>query len=93
MSKKNLTISIIGAGPGGYEAAILASKLGAKVNLIEEEAIGGVCLNKGCIPTKVFLNTANKVKEIKEISALDIETDPPEFNYSKVVNRKNKNIE
>jgi len=55
---KNYDICIIGAGPGGTAAAIEASSLGAKVALIEKDEIGGVCLNKGCIPTKSYLKSA-----------------------------------
>ena len=63
-------IAIIGSGPGGYVAAIRASQLGAKVALIEKGFIGGVCLNKGCIPTKTIIASANKYKEIKKLISL-----------------------
>jgi dihydrolipoamide dehydrogenase len=46
---------VIGAGPGGYEAAAHAGQMGKKVALVEKQHVGGVCLNKGCIPTKTFL--------------------------------------
>ncbi|GAH80620.1 unnamed protein product, partial [marine sediment metagenome] len=49
---------ILGAGPGGYEAAAYAGEMGKKVVLIEKEYIGGVCLNTGCIPTKTLLHSA-----------------------------------
>ena len=49
-------IAIIGAGPGGYVAALRASQLGAKVVCIEKQHIGGVCLNWGCVPTKALLH-------------------------------------
>ena len=48
-------ILVIGAGPGGYVAAIRAAQLGKKVGIIEREALGGICLNWGCIPTKALL--------------------------------------
>ena len=51
-------ISIIGGGPGGYVAAIKASQLGMKVALFEEDRLGGICLNWGCIPTKSLLHSA-----------------------------------
>ncbi len=89
---KDITISIIGAGPGGYEAAILASKLGAKVNLIENKELGGTCLNKGCIPTKIFLHTANKIKEIKDLKSLNIDTSDLIYNFKDILDRKNKDI-
>ena len=63
---KNYDILIIGAGPGGYVAAIKAAQLGAKVAIIEKEAMGGICLNHGCIPTKTFLKSAKVYKEVKQ---------------------------
>ncbi len=58
-------ISIIGGGPGGYVAAIKASQLGMKVALFEEDRLGGVCLNWGCIPTKSLLHSAEFIEEAK----------------------------
>jgi pyruvate/2-oxoglutarate dehydrogenase complex dihydrolipoamide dehydrogenase (E3) component len=54
-------VTIIGAGPGGYVAAIRAAQLGLKVALVEKESLGGVCLNWGCIPTKALLRNAEVV--------------------------------
>jgi len=51
-------IAILGAGPGGYVAALRAAQLGAQVTIIEEDNLGGVCLNVGCIPTKALLRSA-----------------------------------
>jgi len=62
-------IAVIGAGPGGYEAAIRGAQLGAKVYLIENDRIGGTCLNRGCIPTKTYFRNAeimNSLKRSKE---------------------------
>jgi len=50
-------ITIIGAGPGGYVAAIRATQSGADVTVIEKENVGGVCLNSGCIPSKIMITT------------------------------------
>ena len=58
-------LSIIGGGPGGYVAAIKASQLGMKVALFEEDRLGGVCLNWGCIPTKSLLHSAEFIEEAK----------------------------
>ena len=58
-------ISIIGGGPGGYVAAIKASQLGMKVALFEEDRLGGICLNWGCIPTKSLLHSAEFIEEAK----------------------------
>ena len=57
-------IVIIGGGPAGYVAAIRASQLGAKVSLVEENKLGGVCLNSGCIPTKFMLHAINLYRSI-----------------------------
>jgi dihydrolipoamide dehydrogenase len=51
MAAQNFDVIVIGAGPGGYVAAIRASQLGQKVAIIERENLGGICLNWGCIPT------------------------------------------
>lgn len=60
-----MRLAIIGGGPGGYVAAIRAAELGAEVFLIEEEFIGGTCLNTGCIPTKVLLNSTKIFNQLK----------------------------
>jgi dihydrolipoamide dehydrogenase len=65
-------ILIIGGGPGGYVAAIKGAQLGAKVGLIEKEAIGGVCLNWGCIPTKAMLKSAKVYKMMKNSESYGI---------------------
>jgi dihydrolipoamide dehydrogenase len=58
MASQNFDLIVIGAGPGGYVAAIRASQLGQKVAIIERENLGGICLNWGCIPTKAMLRSA-----------------------------------
>ena len=65
-----MRITVIGAGPGGYEAAIMAAKLGAEVTCIEKDEVGGTCLNRGCIPTKAFL-AASDVLETVEMCIRD----------------------
>jgi dihydrolipoamide dehydrogenase len=55
---------IIGSGPGGYVAAIRAAQLGMKTAIIEREALGGVCLNWGCIPTKALLKTGEIYEQL-----------------------------
>ncbi len=64
-------IAVIGGGPGGYTAAIRASQNGAKVCVIEQGRLGGVCLNWGCIPTKTLIEHIKAVKKAQEILALD----------------------
>lgn len=59
-------IIVIGGGPGGYTAAIRASELGAKVAIVEEKKLGGTCLNRGCIPTKVLAHASSVIDDIKK---------------------------
>ncbi|WP_026677100.1 dihydrolipoyl dehydrogenase [Fictibacillus gelatini] len=65
---------IIGGGPGGYNAAIRAAQLGMEVTLIEKEKLGGVCLNKGCIPSKVLTYAASQYKGVHQLNGMGIET-------------------
>ena len=81
---------IIGAGPGGYEAAALAGKMGVKTILIEKEYIGGSCLNVGCIPTKTFLRSSRLFAECRNGDAYGVEIPSAVFNLEAVVRRKNK---
>ena len=81
---------IIGAGPGGYEAALYAGKKGKKVLLIEKEYIGGTCLNVGCIPTKTLLHSAKIYHEAQEAHKFGINLKDPAFDMPTVINRKNK---
>ena len=63
---------IIGGGPGGYSAAIRGAQLGLSVTLIEQAEMGGVCLNEGCIPSKIFTHAAAKRSEIAHLQDLGI---------------------
>ena len=58
MSRNNFDVVVIGAGPGGYVAAIRSAQLGLKTAIVEKEHMGGICLNWGCIPTKAMLRSA-----------------------------------
>ena len=58
-------VAVLGGGPAGYVAAIRAAQLGAKAVLFEDDTVGGTCLNRGCIPTKTYLKTAETLKEIR----------------------------
>ena len=85
-------VIIIGAGPGGYVAAIRAAQLGMKVACIEKEAtLGGTCLNIGCIPSKALLNSSEKFIEISQhAEEHGIKIGKTEFNLSKLMQRKEK---
>lgn len=90
---KKYDFGIIGAGPAGYTAAIRASQLGKSVVLFEKENLGGVCLNKGCIPTKTFLHCADVYNSLKKASNLGIEIENFSLNFEKAVERKDKTVE
>lgn len=79
---------VIGAGPGGYAAAIRAAQLGAKVTLVEKEHFGGVCLNKGCIPTKALYRNAELLENMKNMDQFGIKIDSYGLDFSKVQERK-----
>lgn len=81
---------IIGGGPGGYEAAIRAAQLGAKVTLIENDKLGGTCLNRGCIPTKAFYKNAEAVNSLKNMNELGISLGEYTFDMVKAKERKNE---
>jgi len=85
-------IAIIGAGPGGYIAAIRAAQLGASVVLIEKDALGGTCLNRGCIPTKTLLSAADKINEFKKFSKFGIKANFEGIDFDKLLKRKNITI-
>ena len=84
-------IAVLGAGPGGYVAAIRAAQLGARVTVIESHALGGVCLNWGCIPSKALLSVVelgDKVKKSEDMGLLV--PGPVTYDLARMVARKNK---
>jgi dihydrolipoamide dehydrogenase len=86
-----MKIAILGGGPGGYVAAIRASQLGAEVTVIEKERLGGTCLNKGCIPTKVLLHTAEQLETInKDSKEIGIDVADAAINWKQLQKRKDK---
>lgn len=83
-------IIIIGAGPGGYVAAIRAAQLGAQVTVVEEQAVGGVCLNWGCIPSKTLLNLVDLGERARHAEAWGLTFEGPiGFNLKRMMARKN----
>ncbi|HEY7831978.1 MAG TPA: dihydrolipoyl dehydrogenase [Ktedonobacterales bacterium] len=82
---------VIGAGPGGYVAAIRAAQLGARVAIVEKQYIGGTCLNVGCIPSKALLHIAQLYTQIQESAKLGIQlASPPTFDMRTAVAFKDK---
>jgi dihydrolipoamide dehydrogenase len=90
MEKKKYKIAIIGSGPGGYVAALRAGQLGAETVLIEKEALGGTCLNWGCIPTKAFVRSAEVFADIQNAEDFGIKVEKAELDFPAVVKRKDK---
>lgn len=84
---KKFDVLVIGSGPGGYVAAIRASQLGKKVGIVEMDKMGGVCLNRGCIPTKAVLKSAHAVHEIADFKELGINVDLKSVDGSQAVKR------
>src|SRR6266705_4821614 len=91
MTSKQYDVAVIGAGPGGYVAAIRAAQLGAKVAIVEKQYLGGTCLNVGCIPSKAMLHIAEVLHEMQSLDELGIHLpQPPTFDMRKAVTFKDK---
>lgn len=84
-----MKLTIIGAGPGGYETALAAASAGLEVVLVSDSPVGGVCLNEGCIPTKTFCRNAELLDNLKDASEFGINTGEISLDFAKVIERKN----
>lgn len=78
-------VMVIGAGPGGYVAAIRAAKLGLHVAVVEEDRAGGTCLNRGCIPAKAMIHAAETYRSAREADQFGVETGRVSFDYGKIL--------
>ena len=78
-------VMVIGAGPGGYVAAIRAAKLGLHVAVVEEDRAGGTCLNRGCIPAKAMIHAAETYRSAREADRFGVETGRVSFDYGKIL--------
>ena len=91
MANTHYNVAVIGAGPGGYVAAIRAAQLGAKVAIVEKQYLGGTCLNVGCIPSKAMLHIAEVMYSMESLGELGINLpQPPTFDMRKAVAFKDK---
>lgn len=90
---RKFDIAVIGGGPGGYPAAIKAAQSGKSVALIEAGLLGGTCLNRGCIPSKTLLAGAEIVRRIKGAQEYGIHVEKFSFDYSKMVDKKDRVVE
>ncbi|MGH7120514.1 MAG: dihydrolipoyl dehydrogenase [Acetobacteraceae bacterium] len=87
MAETNFDLIVLGAGPGGYVAAIRAAQLGMKTAVVERENLGGICLNWGCIPTKALLRAAEIHHLLHHLSDFGFAADNPRFEFDKLVKR------
>lgn len=85
-----MKVIVIGGGPGGYVAALKAAILGAETILVEKDQVGGTCLNRGCIPTKSFLQSADCLNQVMNARLFGVMSGTVEVDYAKVLNRKNQ---
>ncbi len=88
---KHYTIAVLGAGPGGYVAALKAAQMGASVALVEKEHLGGTCLNYGCIPSKALLGSAELMHHVQHAAEMGIDVPSGAVvNWPKIQARKDK---
>lgn len=87
MSETSFDLIVIGAGPGGYVAAIRAAQLGLKTAVVEREHLGGICLNWGCIPTKALLRSADVFRTIKHAKSYGLKVQGAEADLQAIVER------
>lgn len=81
-------VLVVGGGPGGYVAAIRAAQMGKKVTLVDKAELGGVCLNRGCIPSKALIHAADEVHNMKNSSHMGIEVDGVKINFTDMIKWK-----
>ena len=89
----NFEYGIIGGGPAGYTAAMNLAKRGHSVVLFEKDKLGGTCMNRGCIPTKSILHSAEIYSNLKKAFEFGISVDLSNFEYSKVIEKKDRTVE
>jgi dihydrolipoamide dehydrogenase len=93
MVSEKIDLTIIGGGPGGYVAAIRASKLGLKAAVVEGDKVGGVCLNYGCVPTKSLYRTARFIEEANKAETFGVNISAPGLDFKKTMTRKEKIVD
>lgn len=90
MSEFNYDLLIIGAGPGGYEAAFYAAELGMKVAIVEKDRLGGTCLNRGCIPTKALMHSSDVYRDAAHGAEVGVEVEGLKANRRRIGERKDE---
>src|SRR4029077_13425044 len=84
---------VIGGGPGGYCAALYGASAGLNIALVERDALGGTCLNRGCIPAKAFLETAAVFRHVAHAGDFGVEASAPQINFATTQARKRKIVD
>ena len=87
MADYDFDVLVIGAGPGGYVAAIRSAQLGHKTAIIEKDKLGGICLNWGCIPTKALLKSSEVYSTIKKSDYYGVTAENVSFNFKNIIDR------
>lgn len=87
MASQSRDLIVLGSGPGGYVAAIRASQLGRNVSIVERDALGGVCLNWGCIPSKALLKSAQLFNDLKHASSFGFTTGDVSVDFKRIIER------
>ncbi len=93
MAEEKIDVLFLGGGTGGYEAAIRAAQSGLKTAVVEKEKVGGVCLHKGCIPSKALLRTAELAATLREAEEFGIKAGAPEVDFGRAQERKQKIVD
>ena len=93
MAEEKIDVLFLGGGTGGYEAAIRAAQSGLKTAVVEKEKVGGVCLHKGCIPSKALLRTAELAATLREAEEFGIKAGIPEVDFGRAQERKQKIVD
>lgn len=83
-------VGILGGGPGGYVCALRAAQLGLSVVLVEGDRLGGTCLNRGCIPTKALIKSADFWRELQQVEEFGIRAGESSFDFAKMIERKDR---
>ncbi|MFH1996649.1 MAG: dihydrolipoyl dehydrogenase [Candidatus Omnitrophota bacterium] len=89
---KKYDLAILGGGPGGYVAGIYASQLGLKTCVIEKNLVGGTCLNRGCIPTKVMLHAASMLRKLKKCSEFGVHVGSVSFDLPALLHTRDATV-
>lgn len=93
LTAEQFDLVVIGGGPGGYSAALYGASAGLNVALVEKDALGGTCLNRGCIPAKAFLETAAVHRHVQHAADFGIETSAPSVNFARTQQRKQEIVD